>query len=101
MTVPERMTWDQVILIPLRDGKPAHLKSIYEAIEENLHNGYINPELFHVNPRYGNRQRFTHAVRATMKSLEKHGVVQHIGQGRTGVYQITDKGAKYLEEIDP
>ena len=95
------MTWDQVILIPLRDGKPAQLKSIYRGIGDQLRDGYINPDLFNPNLRYGDRPRYTHAVRAVMKSLEKRGMVRHIGTGKTGIYQITDKGKELLEVIKP
>jgi hypothetical protein len=96
-----KMTWDQVILIPLRDGRPHALKEIYSSIEAGLRGGYITMELFSVNPRYGNRPNYTHAVRAGMKSLEKRELVQHVGQGRTGVYRTTDSGLKYLLEIEP
>jgi|WetSurMetagenome_2_1015567.scaffolds.fasta_scaffold622849_1 hypothetical protein len=95
------MTWDQVLLIPLGDEKLHVLKEIYADIEIGLKGGYINPELFSVNPQYGIRPRYTHAVRAGMKSLQKRGLVQHVGQGRTGVYKITESGSKYLLGIEP
>jgi hypothetical protein len=95
------MTWDQVILLQLIDKKPVLLKNIYERIDKGLRGGYINPVLFSVNQIYGDRQRLTHATRAGMNNLQKRGLVQHVGQGRTGIYRITEAGQKYLSEIEP
>jgi hypothetical protein len=99
----EREPWDFWVLSPLRDGKPAHLKDIYAAIEGlKKDGGYIPPQLYGVDGRWGDRPDYTHIVRSTMSSLKKRGLVEHLGKGkRTGVYRITDAGAKYLEEIEP
>jgi len=101
--MPERMTWDQVVLVLLGSGKPVSLKEIYVGIEDSLKGGgYINPKLFDVDGRWGDRPDYTHIVRSTMSSLKKRGLVERLGKGkRTGMYRITDAGAKYLEEIEP
>ena len=101
--MPERMTWDQVVLVPLGSGKPVSLKEIYADIEAGLKGGgYINPKSFGVDGRWGDRPDYTNIIRSTMSSLKKRGMVERLGKGkRTGVYRITDAGAKYLEEIEP
>ena len=101
--MPERMTWDQVVLVPLRSGKPVSLKEIYAGIEAGLKSGdFINPKLFSVDGRWGDRKDYTNIVRSMMSSLKKRGIVELLGKGkRTGIYHITDAGAKYLEEIEP
>jgi len=97
-----REPWDFWVLGALRDGKPAHLKDIYVAVEALKGGGYINPQLYGVDGRWGDRPDYTHIVRSTMSSLKKRGMVERLGKGkRTGVYRITDAGAKYLEEIEP
>jgi len=99
----DKLAWDFIVLHPLRDGNPTHLKTIYVAIGEGLkEGGYINPKLFTIDGRWGDRPDYTHIVRATMNSLKKRGLVERLGKGkRTGVYRITDSGAKYLEAIEP
>jgi len=97
----KREPWDFWVLEALRDGKPANLKSIYSAIQALKDGGYINPQLYGVDGRWGDRPNYTHVVRSTMNSLRKRDMVEHVGTGRTGVYRITDGGAKYLEEIEP
>lgn len=98
----KREPWDFWVLGALRDGKPAPLKDIYDAIEALKGGGYINPQLYGVDGRWGDRPDYTHIVRSTMSSLKKRGLVERRGKGkRTGVYCITDAGAKYLEEIEP
>ncbi|MBM2831832.1 MAG: hypothetical protein HW414_884 [Dehalococcoidia bacterium] len=99
----DKLAWDFVVLHPLRDGNPTHLKTIYTAIGEGLkEGGYINPKVFKVDGRWGDRPNYTHVVRSTMSSLKKRGMVERLGKGkRTGVYRITDAGAKSLEEIEP
>ena len=102
--MPARMTWDQVVLIPLRNRKPVSLKLIYAGIEDGLKGkgDYINPQLYGSDGKRGGRPDYTHSVRSTMSSLKKRGLVEHIGKGkRTGVYRITDAGVKYLEDIEP
>jgi len=97
-----REPWDFWVLGALRDGKPAHLKGIYAAVETLKGSGYINPQSYAVDGRWGDRPDYTHIVRSTMSSLKKRGLVERLGKGkRTGVYRITDAGAKYLEEIEP
>ena len=94
--------WDFWVLGALRDDKPTHLKAIYTAIEALKDGGYINPQLYGVDGRWGDRPKYTHIVRSTMSSLRKRGMVEHLGKGkRTGIYHITDAGAKYLEAIEP
>lgn len=98
----KREPWDFWVLGALRDGKPAHLKDIYAAIEALKDGGYIKPQSYEVDGRWGDRKNYTHVVRSTMSSLNKRGMVERLGKGkRTGVYRITDAGAKYLEEIEP
>jgi DNA-binding PadR family transcriptional regulator len=93
--------WDFVVLQPLSHGKPTHLKDIYAAIEERRGKGGINAKLFKVDGRWGDRRDYTHSVRSTMDSLRKRGMVEHLGKGRTGMYQITNAGQKRLTEIEP
>ena len=98
----KREPWDFWVLGALRDGKPAHLKGIYAAVEALKDGGYINPQLYGVDGRWGDRPDYTHIVRSTMSSLKERRLVERLGKGkRTGVYRITDAGAKYLEEIEP
>jgi hypothetical protein len=99
----KREPWDFWVLEALKGGKPAHLKDIYAAIEALKGEGYINPQLYGVDGRWGDdRPDYTHVVRSTMSDLKKRGMVDRLGKGkRTGVYCITDAGAKYLEEIEP
>ncbi len=98
----KREPWDFWVLGALRDGKPAHLKGIYAAVEVLKDDGYINAQLYGVDGRWGDRPDYTHIVRSTTSSLKKRGLVECLGRGkRTGIYRITDAGAKYLEEIEP
>ena len=97
----KREPWDFWILEALRDGKPAHLKSIYTAIQALKDGGYINPQLYGVDGRWGDRPNYTHVIRSTMNSLRKRDMVEHVGTGRTGVYRITDGGLKELSRIEP
>jgi len=97
----KREPWDFWVLAALRDGKPAHLKGIYAAIEALKDGGYINPQLFKVDGKWGDRPDYTHVVRSTMSSLEKRGMVEHRGTGRTGMYRITDEGRKRLTKVEP
>jgi hypothetical protein len=93
--------WDFVVLQPLSHGKPMHLKDIYAAIEDRRGMGGINEKLFKVDGRWGDRKDYTHSVRSTMDSLRKRVMVEHLGKGRTGMYQITAAGQKRLSEIEP
>ena len=98
----KREPWDFWVLGALRDGKPAHLKGIYAAIEALKDGGYINPQLYGVDGRWGDRPDYTHIVRSTMSSLKKRCLVARLGKGkRTGVYRITDGGLKELSRIEP
>jgi hypothetical protein len=98
----KREPWDFWVLEALRDGRPAHLKGIYAAIEALKDGGYINPQLYGVDGRWGDRPDYTHIVRSTMSSLKKRGLVERLGRGkRTGVYRITDGGVKELSRIEP
>ena len=98
----KREPWDFWVLGALRDGKPAHLKGIYDAVEALKNGGYINPQLYGVDGRWGDRPDYTHIVRSTMSSLKKRGLVERRGRGkRTGVYRITDGGVKELSRIEP
>lgn len=98
----KREPWNFWVLAALRDGAPAHLKAIYVAIETLRGGDYINPRLYGKDGRRGDRPDYTHIVRSTMSSLKKRGLVERLGKGkRTGVYRITDSGAKYLEAIEP
>ena len=99
--MPDRIKWDYVILGALRDGELMFLKGIYALIDDQLKGGYINPQLFKVDGRWGDdRPDYTHVVRSTMSSLVKRGLVEHIGKGRTGKYLITDFGGKRLNEME-
>jgi hypothetical protein len=98
----KREPWDFWVLGALRDGKPAHLKGVYAAIEALKGGGYINPQLYGVDGRWGPRPDYTHIVRSTMSSLKERGLVERRGKGkRTGVYRITDSGLKELYRIEP
>ena len=97
-----KLHWDFVVLHPLRDGNPIHLKTIYSAIGEGLkQGGYVNPKLFNVDGRWGDRQDYTHVVRTVIYILTKKKMVEHVGPKKSGVYKITDAGLKRLEEIEP
>ncbi len=69
--MPERMNWDYVVLGALRGGEPMYLKVIYAIIDEALRGGYINPQLFKVDGKWGDRPDYTHVIRGTMSSLGK------------------------------
>jgi len=97
----KELAWDFVVLQPLSDGKPMHLKGIYVAIDECLRGGDIKVQLFKVDGRWGDRPDYTHRVRSTMRRLRVRGMVEHLGIGRTGMYRITDAGLKRLGEIEP
>jgi len=97
----KREPWDFWVLAALRDGAPAHLKAIYAAIETLKDGGYISPQSYRVDGRWGDRPNYTHVVRSTMSSLKKRGLVERLGKGRTGIYRITNAGLKRLEEIEP
>jgi hypothetical protein len=44
-----KLHWDFVVLYPLRDGNPTHLRTIYSTVGEGLkQGGYINPKLSEV-----------------------------------------------------
>ncbi len=92
--------WDFVVLQPLSDGKPMHLKGIYAAIDKQGRGGGIKEQLFKVDGRWGDRSDYTHVVRSTMSSLKERGMVEHLGTGRTGMYRITDAGRKRLTEVE-
>ena len=93
--------WDFVVLQPLSDGKPMHLKDIYAAIEERRGKGGINEKLFKVDGRWGkSRPDYTHVVRSTMSHAVTKDWVEHLGTGRTGMHQITDDGRKRLTEVE-
>ena len=96
-----RLFWDYVVLGALRDGEPMNLKDIYALINEDLKGGSINPQLFNVDFRWGDRPKYTHVVRSTISSLRKRGMVEHMGVGRTGRYRITDSGRQRSEEVEP
>ncbi len=98
----KREPWDFWVLGALRDGKPAHLKGVYAGVEALKGGDYINPQLYGVDGRRGDRPNYTHVVRSTMSSLKKRGLVERLGKGkRTGVYRITDSGLKELSRIEP
>ena len=97
----KREPWDFWVLGSLRGG-PMRLKDIYAIIENLPREGYINLQLYGADGKWGDRPNYTHVVRSTMSSLKNRGMVERLGKGkRTGVYRITDAGAKYLEEIEP
>ncbi len=93
--------WDFWVLGALRGGKPAYLKDIYAAIESLRGSGYIKPQSYRVDGRWGDRPNYTHVIRSTMSSLRKRDMVEHVGTGRTGVYRIIDDGLKELSRIEP
>ncbi len=99
--MPIRLVWDFVVLWALHDGEAHHLSEIYDDIDKALRDGSINPQLFNVDFIWGDRPKYTHTVRSTMSSLRKRGMIEHVGKGRTGIYRITDKGRKRLEEVEP
>jgi hypothetical protein len=98
----KREPWDFWVLGALRDGKPANLKNIYAAIEALKDGSYINPQLYGIDGKWGDRPDYTHVVRSTMSSLKNRGLVERRGKGkRTGIYQITDNGLEELSRIEP
>lgn len=98
----EREPWDFWVLGALRDGRLTKLKSVYAAIETLKGGNYINPSLYGVDGKWGDRKDYTHTVRSTMSSLRKRGFVERHGKGkRPGMYQITDSGLKELSRIEP
>ena len=90
--MPDRIKWDYAVLGALRDGELMYLKCIYAIVDKVLKGGYINPQLFKVDGKWGDRPDYTHSVRSTMSSLKERGLVEHIGKGRTGKYRITNAG---------
>jgi chromosome condensin MukBEF MukE localization factor len=96
-----RVFWDYVVLQALSDEESMDLKDIYALIDKDLKDGSINPQLFNVDLRWGDRPKYTHVVRSTMSSLRKRGMVEHVGTGRTGRYRITAAGRQRLEKTAP
>ena len=98
----KREPWDFWVLGAPGDGRPAHLKGVYAAIEALRDSGYVNPQLYRADGRSGDRPDYTHIVRSTMNSLNKRGLVERLGRGkRTGLNRITDGGLKELSRIEP
>jgi hypothetical protein len=97
-----KLHWDFVVLHPLRNGNPTHLKTIYSSIGEGLRQGgYINPKLFNVDGRWGDRNDYTHVVRTVIYVLTKKKMVEHVGARKSGLYRITEAGQKRLAKIEP
>ena len=96
-----RVFWDYVVLQALSDEESMNLKDIYDLIDGELKDGSINPQLFNVDLRWGDRPKYTHVVRSTMSSLRMRGMVEHVGTGRTGRYRITAAGRQRSKKIEP
>ena len=94
------MPWEWLILAVLGDGQEASLEDIYISIEEMYHDlktqdgtQMINPDLFKVDLRWGDRPRLTHAVRASLSKFKKAGLVEHVARG---IYRLTKVGKERL-----
>ena len=93
--------WDFWVLASLRGGKPTLLKDLYSAIEILKDGKYINPSLYRVDGRWGNRKDCAHVVRSTISHAAAKGWVEHVGKDRTGLYRITDSSLNELSRIEP
>ena|SRR3972149_1380612 len=96
----DHIPWQWLLLGILDDHhNRATLQEIYSSIEEqhdsfkNENTELINPRLFTVDERYGNRPIFQHTVRACLSSYKKRGwIIQTDG----ATYQLTDTGKQRL-----
>jgi len=94
------MPWGWLILAILSDGQ-ASLERIYCSIEEthdDIKAGegtlVVNPSLFEEDPKYGNRPKYTHAVRSYLSKFKKAGWVEHVDRG---IYRLTEAGEGRLK----
>jgi len=94
-----KIPWDWVILGALRTGSEADLSEIYDTIDlvKKAGSSIISVKLFDIEPRWGERPKYYHAVRAAVSSLRKLGMIERVARGR---YQITDVGRDRLEELE-
>lgn len=103
----DHMSWKQLLLVILGGGKPVgtpvRLKDIYSELEEWVADAkegdnieLVNPTLFRVDPRYGDRSKYTHTVRAALTSLVRAGYVKRI---QRAVYSLTPKGRQRLDRF--
>ncbi len=107
MTRDENMPWKQ-LLLDILDGAGGEttLQNIYASIEKEFRRikkedediKLINPRLFEKNLKHGDRRIYTHTVRACLSAYKKCGLVEHIGNKRSGIYRLTDIGLKHLRE---
>ena len=100
MVKSRHMPWGWLILAILSDKQFTSLREIYSSIEEmqddikTEYNSYmINPALLKVDLTYGDRPKYTHAVRAALSNLKKAGYIEHIDRA---VYSLTPSGKQRL-----
>ena len=97
----DHMPWGWLILAVLSDKQCTPLQEIYLSIEkmqddlsktEDVH--MVNPALFGVDIAYGDRPKYTHAVRAALANLKKAGYVARVDRA---VYSLTPSGRQRLK----
>jgi DNA-binding transcriptional regulator PaaX len=103
MIEEEHIPWQRLLLGILDDHREqATLQGIYADIEEQYYDmknegtELIKPELFKINPRYGNRPKYQHTVRGCLSRYKKCGWVIWIDKA---IYRLTDKGKERLRWI--
>ena len=99
----EHVPWQWLILGILDDySGQTELQDIYIEIEKQNDelkkdgSELINQDLFRIYPRYGNRPKYQHSVRAHLSSYRKHGWVNKIDRA---IYRLTYEGKKRLEWV--
>jgi len=102
MTRDENMPWEWLLLGILDEsGGETTLQNIYASIEKKFREiedediKLINPRLFEIDPKFGNRPIYQHTVRGCLSAYENRGLVARIGRG---IYRLTDIGLKRLRE---
>ena len=100
MVRSKHMPWGWLILAILADKQFTSLQEIYSSIEEmqdDIKTEYnmdmINRALLNVELAYGDRPKYTHAVRAAISNLKKAGYVEQIDRA---VYSLTPSGKQRL-----
>jgi hypothetical protein len=63
-------------------GRETTLQNIYASIEKKFHEieeediKLINPKLFEIDPKFGNRSIYQHTVRGYLSAYKKRGLVE-------------------------
>ena len=102
MTKDENMPWEWLLLGILDEsGGETALQNIYASIEKKFCEieeedlKLINPRLFEIDPKFGNRPVYQHTVRGCLSACKKRGLVERIGKG---IYRLTDVGLTRVRE---